>query len=303
MADGAHTIVASETNSGGTGSASLTFTLDTVAPVVTEALVSDTGSSPSDKISSDDAVTGGGDPNAVVTLVVDGGTPVTTTANGSGTWSYTPASLPQGSNTIVASETDLAGNTGSTSLTFTLDTVAPVVTEAPFGDTGSSPSDKITSDDAVTGGGDPNMDTITNFNTLKDIIDLTGIGPTALSFQTTQLVGNKVAKDTIAWQQSGKNTHRLCEYLGRHRIRWRHGHGDQTQRQPDVDSKQLSAPLMPLVALADASCRKRRRAGRRVRCRCRNAVITRPPGSLIAWRIRSARPPRLARLWRRPMVS
>jgi hypothetical protein len=50
------------------------------------------------------------------------------------------------------------------------------------------------------------MDTITNFNTLKDLIDLTGIGPAALNFQVSQLAGNKVAKGTIAWQQIGKNT-------------------------------------------------------------------------------------------------
>jgi hypothetical protein len=125
---GSNIIVASETNAGGTGSASVTFTYDTIAPAVAESLVSDTGNSNSDKVTSNDAVTGGGDANAVVNLTEGVSSIGTATANGSGTWTFTPSVLGQGSNTIVASETDLAGNTGSATLTFTYDTVAPTVT-------------------------------------------------------------------------------------------------------------------------------------------------------------------------------
>ena len=129
--------------------------IDNTPPTVTEALTVDTGSSPSDKITSNPALTGGGDPNAVVTLTEGTTTLGTRMADGSGVWSFTP-SLSDGPHTIVASETDGAGNTGSTSLTFTLDTTPPAVTVALKSDTGSSSSDKFTSNPALTGGGDQN---------------------------------------------------------------------------------------------------------------------------------------------------
>ena len=44
-----------------------------------------------------------------------------------GAWSFTPSGLADGAHTIVASQTDSFGNTGSASLSFTLDTTAPVV--------------------------------------------------------------------------------------------------------------------------------------------------------------------------------
>ena len=157
LADGAHTIVASETDAAGnTGTASLTFTLDTTAPAVTESLASDTGVSSSDKITSNATLTGSGDANAVVTFKEGATTLGTATANASGVWSFTPVGLTNGAHTIVASETDAAGNTGTASLTFTLDTTAPAVTESLSTDTGVSSSDKITSNATLTGSGDAN---------------------------------------------------------------------------------------------------------------------------------------------------
>ena len=44
-----------------------------------------------------------------------------------GAWSFTPSGLADGAHTIVASQTDSFGNTGSASLSFTLDTTAPLV--------------------------------------------------------------------------------------------------------------------------------------------------------------------------------
>ena len=133
LADGSHsfTAVATDTAGNSTTTSAVTATIDTTAPVVTESLASDTGSSSTDKITSNGTLTGSGDPNAVVHFTVDGN-PIagTATANASGIWTFTPTGLSDGSHTIVASETDAAGNTGSTSFTFTLDTTAPVVTQA-----------------------------------------------------------------------------------------------------------------------------------------------------------------------------
>jgi hypothetical protein len=92
---------------------------------VWERLTNDTGSN-SDHITNDPSLTGSGVANAVVHFTVDG-SPIsdTATADGSGMWDFTPIGLGQGGHTIVASETDTAGNTRTASLTFTLDTIAP----------------------------------------------------------------------------------------------------------------------------------------------------------------------------------
>jgi hypothetical protein len=50
------------------------------------------------------------------------------TASSTGVWTFTPVGLADGPHTVVASETDAAGNVGTASLTFTLDTTAPTVT-------------------------------------------------------------------------------------------------------------------------------------------------------------------------------
>jgi len=152
LADGTHTIVASETNSAGTGSATITFTLDTKAPAVTEKLAaSSTATAP--------VLAGTGDAGATVHFTVDGtAVAATATADASGAWTYTPAGLAAGNHTIVASETDVAGNTGSASLAVTVgspQTAAPVLTETLSNDTGFSSTDKITSNAALQGTADP----------------------------------------------------------------------------------------------------------------------------------------------------
>jgi hypothetical protein len=132
LADGAHSFIAAATDAQGdisTASAALAVTVDTVAPAVTESLSKDTGSSSTDKITWNDALTGSGDPNAVVHFTVDGHAVAdTATANASGVWTFTPTGLADGTHTLVASETDAAGNTGTASLTLMLDTKPPVMT-------------------------------------------------------------------------------------------------------------------------------------------------------------------------------
>ena len=129
LADGAHTIVASETNTVGTGSASVSDTLDTRTPPVTSQLASDTGASATDKITSNSAISGTADPNAMIKFTVDGtGATQTVIADATGKWLFTPTSLADGQHTVVASETDVAGNTSSASVAFFLDTTSPMVT-------------------------------------------------------------------------------------------------------------------------------------------------------------------------------
>ena len=102
--------------------------LDSVAPAVTERLNNDTGSLATDNITKDATLTGSGDAGAAVHFTVDGTLiAATATADSNGDWSFTPTGLSEGQHTIVASETDVAGNTGTASLTFMLDSVAPSV--------------------------------------------------------------------------------------------------------------------------------------------------------------------------------
>jgi len=131
LADGSHTIVASETNATGlTGSASLTFTLDTTIPIVTANLQNTPASSAIPTLTVAPTLTGTADSGATIKLMDANTVLGTATANAQGAWSYTTTGLANGAHTIVASETDLAGNTGSTSVAFTLNSPAQVASGA-----------------------------------------------------------------------------------------------------------------------------------------------------------------------------
>ena len=126
------TIAVADT-AGQTASNSMTSVIATAVsvPAVTIALAHDTGSSSTDNITSNDTLTGSGDPNAVVHFKIDGAAIATTAPAGvTGVWTYAPTGLADGTHTIVASETNAAGNTGSASLTFTLETTPPTATIA-----------------------------------------------------------------------------------------------------------------------------------------------------------------------------
>ena len=165
LGDGAHTIVASETNTAGaTGSASLTFVLDTTAPVVAATAVNGT-------------LTGTGDSRGTVHFTVDG-KPIadTVVADANGNWTYTPTGLADGAHTVIASETDAAGNIGSATVSFTFNP-APVVSAALSRDTGASSTDHITSDATLSGTADPNA--VVHFT-----VDGNAIAPTATADAT-----------------------------------------------------------------------------------------------------------------------
>jgi large repetitive protein len=129
-------------------SAALNITLDTVAPVLTAALVSDTGGSATDHITRNAALTGTAEAGRTVTISNGSTVLSTATADVDGAWSFTPVGLTDGSYALTASETDVAGNTGSASLAFTLDTTAPAAPGAPdlaaISDNGVSNTDNIT---------------------------------------------------------------------------------------------------------------------------------------------------------------
>jgi hypothetical protein len=123
LANGTHTLTATQTDlTGNTETATLSFILDKMPPGVSMALISDTGSSSIDKITSNPAVGGIGEANTVVTIKEGGATLGTTMVDSTGAWSFTPAGLADGAHTFTAIDTDLAGNIGSTILSFTLDT-------------------------------------------------------------------------------------------------------------------------------------------------------------------------------------
>ena len=158
------------------------WNLASAGPVVTASLAVDTGTSSTDKITSNATITGTGNANAVVTITEGTTTLGTTTANSSGAWTFSPAGLANGSHTLTASETDSSGNTGTASLTFTLDTTTPV-----------APSITSFSTDSGTVG-----DGITNDNTLT----LTGTAEansTVKVYDGATLLGSATANGSGAW--------------------------------------------------------------------------------------------------------
>ncbi|MCL5521699.1 Ig-like domain-containing protein, partial [Citrobacter cronae] len=132
-------------------STALAIAVDTsvAAPVI--ALSDDTGTAGDNQ--TNDATPGFAittDNDAVSVMVsIDGGKPVAATKAADGQWHIDSTALADGDHTIVATVTDLAGNTvDSATLTFTVDTTlsVPTIDLTDASDSGSSNSDNITSD-------------------------------------------------------------------------------------------------------------------------------------------------------------
>ena len=115
--------VTSEDDAGNevTSTTTSTHTVDTTAPAAPSVeLTHDTGSSGTDLITNDGTLT--------VTPNETGNT-IEYSTNGGTTWSTTPPSATEGSNTVTVREIDPAGNPSApASITFTLDTTAPTIT-------------------------------------------------------------------------------------------------------------------------------------------------------------------------------
>ena len=131
--DGSHSIVAKDTDAAGnTGiSAPVVFTLDTIAPTVTISssggLTNQATHTISGTVAAGEAAVG-----STVYLYDNGGSTAigTATVGSGGNWTTSVTLSGDGSHSIVAQDTDAAGNTGvsATPLVFTLDTLAPTVT-------------------------------------------------------------------------------------------------------------------------------------------------------------------------------
>ncbi len=120
LSEGANTVTVTATDkAGNAGTTSITINLDTVAPVVSvTSHVNDVYLNT---------------PSISISGTMDESNPASVTVNGhdaevtGGGFSLNSLSLTEGANTISVTATDKAGNTGTTSITINLDTVAPVV--------------------------------------------------------------------------------------------------------------------------------------------------------------------------------
>jgi hypothetical protein len=148
LADGAHTVTATQTDPTGNtsgASSSVVFTVDTTAaaPVITGPASGALTNDPTP------AITGTAEPGATVTVTIDGTVVGTTTADGTGAWTVTPGSpLADGTHTVTATQTDPAGNTSPTSagVTFNVDTTppaAPVITAPADGTVTADPTPTV----------------------------------------------------------------------------------------------------------------------------------------------------------------
>ncbi len=123
------------------------------APVIT-GISDDTGSDNTDGVTSDNTLSfsGTAEANTTVEVFIDAGSIGTTTADGSGNWTYdhSAITLSDGDYSVTAKSTDAVGNTSSTStsLALTVDTVLPInpLLGSISDDNGISSSDIITND-------------------------------------------------------------------------------------------------------------------------------------------------------------
>ena len=155
LANGAHSLTATASDAASNTGAASTATVVTIAAPIPPTITSfstDSGTV-GDGITNDTslALTGTALANSTV-KVFDGSTQIgTTTANASGTWTYTTAALANGAHSLIATATDAAGNTvTSSALSVTVDTTAPAApTIASFSTDSGTVGDGITNDNTL----------------------------------------------------------------------------------------------------------------------------------------------------------
>lgn len=119
-----YTVTASSTDVvGNVGTADQLLTVDTVPPVVTIA-----GGDSLTTADSTPTIVGAADvaPGSVITVTV-GGQTLTALVQGDSSWNITPLALADGTYTVTAQAVDPAGNPGSTTQSFIVDTTAPLL--------------------------------------------------------------------------------------------------------------------------------------------------------------------------------
>jgi hypothetical protein len=128
--DGSHSITAADTDAAGnTGtSAAVSYTLDTAPPTVaissTGGLTNKASQTISGTVSTTEAAAGG------TVAILDNGVQIGTATLSGGSWSTQVTLSNQGANAITATDTDAAGNIGtSASVTYTLNAVPPTITQ------------------------------------------------------------------------------------------------------------------------------------------------------------------------------
>ncbi|MCA1854353.1 Ig-like domain-containing protein [Massilia oculi] len=136
LQEGANIVTVTDTDAAGnTKTASLSFTLDRSLTAPTVALAADSGASDDGLTNDASLVFNEPDNDAVRVIKVNGNT-----VNG-----YNPATLDDGAHTVTVTDTDAAGNTKTTSLSFTLDRSLSAPTVALAADSGA-PGDGLTND-------------------------------------------------------------------------------------------------------------------------------------------------------------
>ncbi len=206
---GTHTIVATDTDAAGnTGTSSTVgFTLDTIAPVVAISSTGGLTNQPAQAISGTVDVADAG----TTVTIMDGTTVLgTATVGGDGTWSSAVTLTGQGTHTIVATDTDAAGNTGTSStVSYTLDTIAPVVAITSTGGLTNQPAQTIsgTVDAADAGTTVTIMDgttvlgtaTVGSDGTWSSAVTLTGQGTHTIVATDTDAAGNTGTSSTVGF--------------------------------------------------------------------------------------------------------
>ncbi|GHD79421.1 DUF4347 domain-containing protein [Vogesella fluminis] len=205
---GSNTFQARVTNSGGSSTAySKAYVLDSSAPAISAPDMTsgtDSGSSSSDNLTSDNTptFTGTAEAGASVTLYdSDGSTSLgNVTADGSGNWSITASTLSEGSHTLTAKATDSAGNTSnaSASLAVSIDNTAPTVTSVSSATangsykTGDVIAITVQFSEAVTVTGTPQL-TLETGSTDRVVNYASGSGTSTLTFNYTVQAGDTSA--------------------------------------------------------------------------------------------------------------
>ena len=207
LGDGTHSIVAQDTDAAGNVGLSgpAVFTLDTVPPAVVIGIAGTTTNQATQTISGT-VIASEASAGATVTLFDNGNKIGTAQLGGAGAWTTSVTLVGNGSHSIVAKDTDAAGNVGnSTPVVFTLDTAPPAVTIITAGTTTNQATQPIagtvSATEAAVGATVTVFDTVNGVTTAigtatvsggtwSTLVTLSGNGTHSIVAQDTDIAGN-----------------------------------------------------------------------------------------------------------------